>query len=320
MIENTNDYFVTFDDLLYDAEQERLSITPEKMGTFWIKVLDQYTCWIFPHDLVVIWADSWVGKSELAYNITVANAKKWKKVCLFALEWNLSEMAWRFTQREMASCWERVKTPEYRINTKPEHHEFAKAIYWEVWEQWRWENIGIFNKKAEPTIEFIEEVMRVSSEYYDMFVIDHLHYLQFTNDRENEQISKVMRTLQKLTWELKKPVVLIGHVRKRAMDKDPTMYDLHWSSNIPKEATTVIMISKMDINENEKRVDWIQIGNQRDTNHLSWTKFIIDKSRAWMPTPTKLSLIYDLVEKRYLEEYSCLIKQESVATENDIIL
>lgn len=311
---------MTFDELLYEAEQERLSITPEKMGTFWIKILDQYTCWIFPHDLVVIWADSWVWKSELAYNITVANAMKWKKVCLFALEWNLNEMAWRYTQREIASCWERVRTPEYRINTDPKHHEFSKAVYWAVWEEWRGENISVFNKKAEPTIEFIEEMIRKSASYFDMFVIDHLHYLQFTNDRENEQISKVMRTLQKLTGELKKPVVLIWHVRKRALDKDPTMYDLHWSSNIPKEATTVIMISKMDIKDNEVRADGVNVWKQRETRHLSWTKFIIDKSRAWMPTPTKLSLIYNLSEKRYMEEYSCLISEDSAATEDDIVL
>lgn len=299
MIENTNEHFINFEELLYDAEQERLTFTKDRMLTFWIDELDKMTMGIFPHDLVVIGADSGVWKSEIAYNLSVANAKQDKKVLLFALEGNINEIAWRYTQRTMHQHWLEVRTSEYRLNNWDEViHESVKAIYWEVAEQWRWENLHIFNKKQEPTIEFITEMMRKSKDYFDLFVIDHLHYIQYNDSAtENQEISKAMRTLQQLTGELKKPIVLVWHLRKRDKKHDPTMYDLHGSSNIPKEATTVLLLCKSTEHE------MADFDNQLPTERFSHTKFILDKSRAWMPTPNRLYWVFDLWKKCYDDRY-----------------
>lgn len=320
MIENTNDYHISFSDLLYDAEKERQSFTKENMFTFGIDVLDQYTIGIFPHDLVVIGADSGIGKTEHAYKCAVANAKKWKKVLFFALEGNIHDIAWRYTQSEINKAWIKVKTAEYRVNVVDEHKDFAKAIYTEVAESNWWDNLHIYNKKEVPTIEFITELMRKSKDFFDMFIIDHLHYIQYNDSKtEHSEISKAMRILQQMTWELKKPIVLVWHLRKRNIDVDPTMYDLHGSSNIPKEASTVILLSRMEINNIDKWVDNLSMIERTQNSKYSWTKISIVKNRAWMPTPTRIWAVYNREMKDYEHKYTCLLTQESVWTEDDIV-
>ena len=112
-----------------------------------------------------------------------------------------------------------------------------------------------------------------------------------------------MRTLQTTTWEVKKPIVLACHLKKRNSKEDPTKYDLHWSSNISKEATTIILVTPMDKFDNTIFAKMHSQSPATVTDRYSWTKFIVDKSRAWMPR-VELSLIFDLWEKRYIDEYS----------------
>lgn len=304
MIENSNDFYTSFDELLIEAEQERRTFTPDRMLTYGIPLLDKISLGIFPHDLSVIWADTWVGKSELAYNIAVENAKRWKKVLLFALEWNINEIAWRYTQRMLASNGVPVSTPEYRIHTSQDIAENVDAAINITHDEGRWNNLRIFNKKTAATIWFIEEMIRTTTEYFDLFIIDHLHYIEYAdNQTENQEIAKVMRTLQRTTGEVKRPIVLVWHLRKRNWNEDPTKYDLHWSSNIPKEATSVILLTPMDKFDNNT----FSSVNPQNPSRYSGTKIILDKSRAWMPAPTKISEIYDLHEKRYIPERSEMI-------------
>jgi len=307
MITNSNDHYLSFGELLHEAEEERMTFTPDKMLTFWIPILDKHTLGIFPHDLVVIGADTWVWKSELAYIISVANAKRNKKGLLFALEGNINEIARRYTQRMIAESGEKISNTKFRVNTDIEVHHLAKAVMDVATSEWRTENLRIFNKSEAPTIEFIVEMIKVSMDFFDFYVIDHLHYIEYSDkNSENVEISKAMRILQTTTGEVKKPIILVWHLRKRNGSEDPTKYDLHGSSNIPKEATTILLITKMDKFENSKfsyKYAW-QVPST--TNRYSGTKMILDKSRAWMP-PVKISMIYDLKEKRYLHEFDEVI-------------
>lgn len=319
MIENTNDYYLSFTDLLLEAEEDRRSLSPDKMGTYGIDILDSFTSGIFPDELVVVGSDTWMGKSELAYNIALSNAKKNKKVLLFSLEGNINEIAWRYTQQQISEV-EKIKTQEYRTNKNKKYQQYAKDIMAEVYDSWRGENLQVFNKKAIPTFEFLVKLIETSATSFDMFIIDHLHYIQFwTRESEIEQIGKIMRKIKTMTDIMKKPVVIMSHLRKRTKDKDPTEQDLYWSSNIAKEANTIILISRMDLNNNEKRADGIQLSEQGDVRRYSGTKIIIEKSRVGMPVVTKLALVYDRRGKKYVNEYSSLIKEESQASYNDVL-
>jgi archaellum biogenesis ATPase FlaH len=70
--------------------------------------------------------------------------------------------------------------------------------------------LRIFNKSEAPTIEFIVDMIKVSMDFFDFYVIDHLHYIEYSDkNSENVEISKAMRILQTTTGEVKKPIILV---------------------------------------------------------------------------------------------------------------
>jgi len=84
----------------------------------------------------------------------------------------------------------------------------------------------------------------------DLIIIDHLHYIQLERDNENKELGEIMRELKTMTDIIKKPVILVSHTKKPPVNQPdyiPTEYDLYGSSNVAKEATTIIMISKCDL-------------------------------------------------------------------------
>jgi replicative DNA helicase len=64
----------------------------------------------------------------------------------------------------------------------------------------------------------------------DLVIIDHLHYIPLESANENQELGKVMRSLKIMTDVMKKPVVLVSHVRKRSkadVRKDLSISDLY---------------------------------------------------------------------------------------------
>jgi hypothetical protein len=58
----------------------------------------------------------------------------------------------------------------------------------------------------------------------------------------------------------------------------------------------------------------------QDEPNLAWTKIIVEKSRTWLPVPTKFSAVYDLDKKDYVDRFSEIITNESRARKGDFIL
>jgi len=62
-----------------------------------------------------------------------------------------------------------------------------------------------------------------------MIVIDHAQYIAYADDQsENRAVSEIMQTVKNITDNMRKPVVLFSHVRKKdSKKKYITMEDLH---------------------------------------------------------------------------------------------
>jgi hypothetical protein len=82
-----------------------------------------------------------------------------------------------------------------------------------------------------------------------------------------------MRELKAITDIIHKPIILISHLRKPKDDKEPTEFDLHGSSNIPKEATTILLLQKSDYDLS------VNSDVYRDNKNYSYSKIILRKSR-----------------------------------------
>lgn len=298
-------YFMSYDELLKRWMEFRRSINISSVCKYWVKWLDDYIWWILPDELVVIGARSWVGKSELAYNIAVTNAGRNKKVMLFSLEWNIEEPALRHLQREISNKTE-IRPVEYRFNTKNIDNledEAALRIPQSIKD-----NLLVFRKDDIPNLNLLKQLIMQAKEDVDLIVIDHLNYIQLNSDNENKEVGEIMRELKRITDIIKKPVILVSHVRKpwsKESEQPPTMYDLYGSSNVAKEATTVIMISKSDLSLTKTLEDWLH------RHRYAWTRFAVVKSRS-LGKDLVIHWAYDFRKKSYVDSERCLDEDSSV--------
>lgn len=312
-MQNAREEVITFADLLIDAECERRKVNLDTVCKYWIEILDRYMGWILPNELVVVGADTGMGKSEIAYKIAVTNAQRGKKVLLFALEWDLNEVALRYMQRTISEIVP-LKTIEFRFNRKKEHTEYVDHIIKWLDNEQRVKNLLIFKKQQLPTMWLLADMIEQMKDGVDMIIIDHLHYIQFwSSSQEIEEIGKVMRQVKQITDTIKKPIIIMSHLRKRKKTDDPTEQDLYGSSNIAKEANTIILLTRMENQDVEKLVD----SGAQDDMRYAWTKIIVEKSRTGLAVPTKFSAVYDLDRKDYVDELSEIILNESRAKKSD---
>jgi hypothetical protein len=111
--------------------------------------------------------------------------------------------------------------------------------------------------------------------------------------------------------------VLISHIRKRGSkerSKDPSIADLYGSSNIWKEATTVLLLTKM--RAADTHVVWLELPDDELDKRYMGTKIILAKSRMWLPK-LAFGLIYDLQSKKYLDKFQWLLEDESWIKEDE---
>lgn len=287
--------FKSFKQVAIQTVSERRARNIDNICRYGINILDQYLWWIIENELVVIGAWAWIGKTELSWHIAIHNAMRWKKVALLSLEWDVWEIVYRYMQREL-NKWKKtdfIKWPEYRLNLKDviaEEDIILKDIPEELDK-----NLMIFDKSFIPDRKKLLELMRDLHWEVDLFIIDHLHYLDYWSD-ERAGITEIVKWIKEMTEIMKVPVVLVSHLR-RDHDKNwrlPTKSDLHWSSNIEKNANTVILLTP------ENDTDYIENSNLNDSAYLRWTKIIVDKNRTWMPVPAIFNTTFDLRTKEYL--------------------
>jgi len=298
--------FKSFREVAEQTVKERRFRNIDNICKYGIEPLDRYLWWILENELVVIGAGSWIWKTELACSIAIENASIWKRVWLLSLEWDIWEIAYRYLQKHINLKLKKdgkfIKWPEYRLNltdvSKYEDealNEIPKEIE---------DNLKIFDKSFIPDKNQLLELIRDNYWNVDMFVIDHLHYLNHW-DNEYTWISDIVRAIKEVTEIIKKPVVLVSHLSRWYANQNrlPNKSDLHWSSNIEKNANTVILLAPSDTETDFE---------ESKASFLRWTKIIVDKNRTWMPTPAIFEATFDLNQKEYLswDKYNYLSPEE----------
>jgi replicative DNA helicase len=311
VVDDYKKYFMSYGELLKRGKQFRRSITLDNVSKYGIKWLDDYIWGILPDELVVIWARPWVWKSEIAYNISTMNAERWKKVMLFTLEGNIEEPAIRHLQKEISKKKE-VSPIQYRFNTVDVIKE-EDAAEQNISENIK-NNLYVFKKENIPTLSLLKDLIIKAKDNVDLIVIDHLHYIHLEKDNENKEIWEIMRELKVITDIIKKPVVLVSHLRKpstKEINETPTKFDLYWSSNISKEATTIILITKTTLNNTQTLDD-------SNSDRYAGTQFIVDKSRALGNRTLIINGAYDMWKKCYIDTERSMDEESNVKASEKI--
>ena len=126
----------------------------------------------------------------------------------------------------------------------------------------------------------------------DLIVVDHLHYFDFKDGSERNEINKIMQVMKDITENRKIPTVLVSHFnRDKNPKRIPTEDDLMGSSNIGKQADTVVLVYP----------NWAEVPNYQ--KGLYPTLFGIPKSRIGLPKKVAYGCWYDGLNKEYQPHY-----------------
>jgi len=299
--------FITFKENAELHRQERRNRNYKNISKYGIGLLDNYLWWIYEKELVVIGAPTWCWKTTIANTIAITNALAGRKVGLLSLEWDQTDIneMWnlKYINNKIKDSWSFIKSTEYKLNLTDVIALEDEAI--SNTPKSLQDNLFIFKKEYIPKAKELENlVVSLKQEQVQLLIVDHLHYLDFWSKLEVEAITEIMKTLKLLT-ELKPylPVVLISHLSRNVSGR-PKISDLHWSSNIEKNANTVILLNPCDSSE--------LVNNLPDWKYYRGTEIIVAKNRTGVPVPAVFETHFNLKTKEYMnwEDFNLLSPDE----------
>lgn len=299
----------------WDKEKEaRAKINPKNICTFGIKPLDDAFTGILPNDLIVIGADSGLGKSQLCLDIALHNALNAKKVALYFIEGGAEEAMARIKWKLMCNVYyEKYKTGvemdyrKWRMNLI-ENKEFIHKLEIEALQQYAIKLEGylyLYSFEKGFTIADLTNSLSwfLTKESFiihpeqpmfdiDLIIIDHLQYFTLTDPKnELKEMSDILVKVKEITNFDNIPVILVSHLRKKDKERGlPSQEDFYGTSNIAKISSASITISSAS-----DKTDF--------SDGLFPTFFRIVKSRVKIPSNLALLCNFDIKTQKYSEEY-----------------
>jgi KaiC/GvpD/RAD55 family RecA-like ATPase len=216
--------------------------------------LDDVLRCIAAHDLILVGADTGVGKTDFVTGVARENARRGKRVFYFALEAEPQEIERRI---KFSILCEQVDRHGSAV---------AQDLNYADWYRGKCEHIvGRFNADADALIakklatlhtyyrgsrfgfDELRKLFLAIQDRADMVIVDHLQYLELPDDApENVAYKRAVSMIRDLVLGAGKPVILVAHLRKRdvrARRIVPDIEDFHGSSDIIKICTRAIMLA-----------------------------------------------------------------------------
>jgi replicative DNA helicase len=259
--EGFNQGFLPAASRIVNERAERME-QAKKLLKYGTGYLDHTLGAIIPNDLIVIGASTGAGKTQLATSIALENASeggedmKGVPVHYFALEAEDTEIERRI---------------KYGLISREYYKDGAENKPFICYMDWRMgKNDHLYaplEEKLQPTFEAAVKNLNTlyrTSGSFDMnslerhlldvvtesrlIVIDHLHYIDTEGDDENKAYKRVVKLVRDIVLHYSVPVILIAHLRKKQGGRSqhtvmPVIDDFHGTSDVPKIATTCIMMA-----------------------------------------------------------------------------
>lgn len=244
-----------FGERLVNERAERIEAGKNKLS-FGIEYLDCIFRGIFQDDLVLVGASTGIGKTQIAALIATKNAQAGKRVHFFSLESDFKEIERRMKYEYLAHIYytsEKGRHPRVPLNYVSWFRgeigdalaELEDRVDAELTEKYK--TMEVFYKPpGQYTVEEIQKQILALQDVTDLIVIDHLHFFDLTDENENRGMKHILMTLRELSGDIRKPIVLVAHLRKpdsRVKVLCPSIHDFHGSSDIAKIATKAVTLS-----------------------------------------------------------------------------
>lgn len=248
-----SEYFIDGGKLTHTVNRKMYESSKEDVIRYHIQLLNAKLGGIYKTSLVVIGADTGSGKSQFLSDLAYYACEQEKKVAYFDLENDEGDFILRQVskivsiERNENVSVNHLRTSEF-VEKDDDICQAVERAFSDVYDNING-YINFYKNDKIPTIDdFLESVSIIrDSGNCDLIILDHLHYLEM-DDKDNHsiQIGRIMRALKTLSRS-NIPVIIASHLKQRqGANKKPTNYDLFGSSNIAKEAESVIMFSRED--------------------------------------------------------------------------
>ena len=301
--------FVSAAERMKGEKQKRLALAARVLQ-FNVPVLDDALDGILPVDLVLVGAATGAGKTHLVGLIAQENARRRKRVAMFALEAHENEIEQRLKYREVVH--------EFFLAGGRNHPELDTLSYTAWWmgrlEQLlgpyeakaeatmaaRYATLRTFYRGAEFTIDDIERLFMSVEGTVDMIVLDHIHYVDDEDENENRAGKKIMKRIRDVALCMQVPVIVVAHLRKKdraAKLLIPDIDDFHGTSEITKIATKVAVLAPA--------IGWKpgKAEHAGNVTHLHGTYMAIRKDRFSGPKHHVMRAVFNSRTGQYANDY-----------------
>lgn len=319
-----------FREILTEERENREKINPNELCSYGITALDDSCQFIMKNELIVIGADSGVGKSELVLDIAMHNVEKKKRIALFYLEGGseeaVSRIKWKhlckkyFSQRD-----KHIDNFDYvSWKTNQIKHKFLREMEIDIETKmatlnnfWIYPVDKGFNvdKLYSSLLDFHSLVPASEGSAFeaegqvdiDLIIVDHLQYFELNGSQhEILQTTNILRKLKEISDMFRVPVILVSHLRKKGKDRGlPDQEDFYGSSNIVKIATTAITLSS-----DTSKTDF--------SDNIYPTFIRIVKSRIGIRPNYAIKINFDLTRREYQKDYEIFFVKEGNVSKDAI--
>jgi replicative DNA helicase len=249
-----------YDDINAQAEDVLSFLTEEKPRglTFGFSALDRVIVPLVPGNLLILGGATGTGKSTVARNFI----RNWhgmnKRVGLFSLEMSATEQLMNLGCMDTAIAAGRAITRDILPD--------ERQRIWRAVSAWRDSGLRL-NDKANVTPEYLLRAMkRYRADGIDVFVVDHLHRLDFGTTAERElrlRMGAVARALKAFAMDEQCIVVALAQLVKKSRSDEPSDADIRETATIAEEADKILFVYRPDVACN-RRADGVLVPIARD--------------------------------------------------------
>lgn len=250
---------ISYEDKITRWFDELINTNPDKVMKRWREERDNYLWGIYGGKIYLIGADTWVGKTtfvnQVANNLSSAGVMVTRYSLEDRLEDNAKEEIYYATNQYRLRNWksrlEWITFVNWEYTTES-HKNFSQDILNDIMNcafSISKKNITEIDKNKEVTIDDIVYLMNEECDKWTrVFIIDHLHYFQFENDkiRMDLQIENAMKAINEVARKRDVAVFIIAHYNSTGWNWQANINSFKWSTWIKQIANIIIQISRDD--------------------------------------------------------------------------
>lgn len=301
--------FYNIDKYIDESYLDLTSNEPTDLVKYPIQFLNDTLGGMMKSELIVIGADSGCGKTEIANSIAYYNANQGKNVFLFSLEGDRYEVINRQRYKEYIKMMKtggvarRLLSYREFIQNIPEDVAGEISTLDEMFKK-QYKTLRVYNREHTLDMALFKSHLSMIKDTADLVIIDHLHYFDFKSKDEYGELNEIMKQIKRLQDDYRIPIVLISHLRKKDKTRIfPDQNDFHGSSNIVKQADTVICIAHLDPDGESDNAEY----EKQIKDDIYKTGIRIVKARTGFSPRVVGVLDFDLNQREYEKYYELAI-------------